>query len=340
MPNPIKNILPLGFPWKTQDPFLFCVHHHDIYPPANDSMGPNVPLNDRPLGNDFQKKDGFRMYHGSKVAGFPAHPHRGFETVTVVESGFIDHSDSMKAAGRFGQGDVQWMTAGSGVQHSEMFPLFNKDDKNELELFQIWLNLPAKDKLVKPHFKMLWHENIPVVKAQDANGNQIEIKVIAGKYHNSKALEPAPNSWAGKADNEVAIWKITLAPNAKWKLPNASAHVNRSLYFFKGKTIKVAGENLDYFKALELNAEYEIEIVNGDETTQLLLLQGKPLNEKVVQYGPFVMNSEQEIQEAYADFQRTQWGGWPWPSAENVHDKEKGRFALHGDGTLEEPSQF
>ena len=337
MPNPIKNMLPLGFPWKTQDPFLFCVHHHDIYPPANDEMGPNVPLNDRPLGNDFQKKDGFRMYHGSKVPGFPGHPHRGFETITVVESGFIDHSDSMKAAGRFGQGDVQWMTAGSGVQHSEMFPLFNKEDKNELELFQIWLNLPAKDKMVKPHFKMLWHENIPVVKEQDSSGNKIEIKVIAGQYQNSRALDPAPNSWSANEHNEVAVWKITLAPNAKWTLPKASTNANRSLYFFKGRTVKVADENLDYFKALELNANYEIEIENGDETSQLLLLQGKPLNEKVVHYGPFVMNSEREIQEAYNDFQRTQWGGWPWPSAENVHDKSKGRFALNGDGKLEEP---
>ncbi|MGB0429215.1 MAG: pirin family protein [Bacteroidia bacterium] len=337
MTSPIKKILPLGFPWQTQDPFLFCVHHHDIYPPANDQMGPNVPLNDRPLGNDFQKKDGFRMYHGTKVPGFPGHPHRGFETVTVVERGFIDHSDSMKAAGRFGEGDVQWMTAGSGVQHSEMFPLFDKENNNELELFQIWLNLPAKSKMVAPHFKMLWHENIPIINEKDSQGNSIDIKVIAGNYNNNTALDPAPNSWAASDYNQVAIWKITLAPNAKWTLPKASDNVNRSLYFFKGNNVSVAGTNLDYFKAIELFADNEVELNNGSETTELLLLQGKPISEKVVQYGPFVMNSEQEIQEAYADFQRTQWGGWPWPSAENVHDKSKGRFALHGNGQLELP---
>lgn len=336
MSNSILAIKPLGFPWQTQDPFLFCVHHEDLYPAGNEKMGPSIPVNDRPLGNDFQKKDGFRMYHGRSVPGFPAHPHRGFETVTVVEEGLIDHSDSMKAAGRFGNGDVQWMTAGSGVQHSEMFPLLKTEEKNPLELFQIWLNLPAKSKMVRPHFKMLWNEEIPVVYEVDPAGKSIQVKVIAGNYKETKALNPAPNSWAADDAHGVAIWKITLAPNAVWTLPKAEKGINRSLYFFKGDKIIVDGTELNYFQALELDVAQDVLVNNGNEPSQLLLLQGKPLNEKVVQYGPFVMNSEQEIQEAYDDFQRTQWGGWPWPKAEHVHAKEKGRFALHGDGTLEE----
>ena len=151
--NPIKNIKPLGFQWDTQDPFLFCVHHEDKFPKGNDVMGPATPIDDRPLGDDFIIKDGWRMYHGRTVPGFPEHPHRGFETITVVREGIVDHADSLGAAGRYGHGDVQWMTAGKGVQHSEMFPLIHKDKENHMELFQIWLNLPKKNKMVDAHLE-------------------------------------------------------------------------------------------------------------------------------------------------------------------------------------------
>nr|WP_290936872.1 pirin family protein [Haliscomenobacter sp.] len=118
----ILRIRPLGFPWETRDPFIFCVYHEDFYPLGNAQMGPAASLSGRNLGQDFTVKDGWRMYHGRTVPGFPSHPHRGFETVTIARKGFVDHSDSLGATARFGNGDVQWMTAGKGVQHSEMFP--------------------------------------------------------------------------------------------------------------------------------------------------------------------------------------------------------------------------
>ena len=121
----ISNSKEMGFQWDTLDPFLFCVHHEDKFPKGNEVMGPATPLNGRHLGDDFIIKDGFRMYHGKNVPGFPGHPHRGFETITVVREGIVDHADSLGAAGRYGDGDVQWMTAGKGVQHSEMFPLIH-----------------------------------------------------------------------------------------------------------------------------------------------------------------------------------------------------------------------
>ena len=160
----IINIKPLGFPWQTLDPFIFCVHHRDAFPKGNDAMGPATELTGRNIGQDFSGKEGWNMYHGKTIPGFPYHPHRGFETVTVVEEGVIDHTDSLGAAGRFSAGDTQWMTAGKGVLHSEMFPLLNTDKGNPLELFQIWLNLPKASKFVQPHFKMLWKEYIPVFK--------------------------------------------------------------------------------------------------------------------------------------------------------------------------------
>lgn len=100
-------------------------------------MGPAASLAGRSIGQDFAPNQPWRMYHGEHVPGFPAHPHRGFETVTIVTKGLVDHSDSLGAAGRFGFGDVQWMTAGKGVQHCEMFPLINQEQDNPLELFQI-----------------------------------------------------------------------------------------------------------------------------------------------------------------------------------------------------------
>ena len=112
--------------------------------------------------------------------GFPQHPHRGFETVTIVRDGYIDHSDSLGATARFGMGDVQWLTAGAGVVHSEMFPLLNRDKPNRLELFQIWLNLPAKNKLADPYFTMLWDNEIPRRRFKDETGHTVEVTVIAG----------------------------------------------------------------------------------------------------------------------------------------------------------------
>ncbi len=159
----VLETLPLGMPWVTADPFLFCVHHDDRYPAGNEKLGPAASLAGRKLGMDFDGKDGWRMYHGEVVPGFPQHPHRGFETVTIVRRGLVDHSDSLGAAARYGRGDVQWLTAGGGIVHSEMFPLVERDAPNPLELFQIWLNLPAKDKLVAPHFTMLWERDIPRV---------------------------------------------------------------------------------------------------------------------------------------------------------------------------------
>ena len=277
------------------------------------------------------------MYHGQRVPGFPAHPHRGFETVTAVTKGFIDHSDSLGAAGRFGNGDVQWMTAGKGVQHSEMFPLLKREEENPLELFQIWLNLPASKKFVDAHFKMLWSESISSVTEKDGNSKETRINVIAGDYRGTPAPKPAPDSWAADPTNEVAIWLIQMDARAKWSVPQASAGTNRTLYFYKGDKIEIAGTTIANYSGIELQSDQAVTVENGDEPAFFLLLQGKPLNEPVVQYGPFVMNNEQQIRDTYMDYQRTQFGGWPWPAAENVHAREKGRFALHADGRLEEP---
>ncbi|MCB0665667.1 MAG: pirin family protein [Saprospiraceae bacterium] len=326
----------LGFPWDTIDPFLFCVHHEDFYPKGNANLGPEISLAGRNLGNDFTVKDGFRMYHGTSVPGFPAHPHRGFETVTIARKGFVDHSDSLGAAGRFGEGDVQWMTAGKGVQHAEMFPLLNRERDNPFEIFQIWLNLPKAKKMAEPHFAMLWADTIPSFEHRDTEGRRTLVNIVAGQIENTTAPDPAPDSWAADPENEVAIWTITMEPGASWTLPLASSATHRRLYFYKGNSLKVANDVLQVYEYAQVRPDAEVNLTNGDEPGHLLMLQGKPINEQVVQYGPFVMNSEQEIQETYQEFRRTQFGGWPWPSNAHVHPRERGRFAKYADGTLVE----
>ena len=336
--NRIIEIKDLGFQWNTNNPFLFCVHHTDAYPRGNGKLGPEASLDGRNLGNDFTLKDGWRMYHGMKIPGFPQHPHRGFETVTIVLEGLVDHSDSMGAAGRYGHGDVQWMTAGAGMQHCEMFPLLNKDKDNPLELFQIWLNLPAKDKFVEPHYKMLWKEDIPKLTSADSAGKSTQVTIVAGSIGDLKAPLPAPDSWAAKAENDVAIWLLKMEAGAKWKIPPASKDVLRSLYFHKGSMIRVSGQEVSSYKAIDLHPDHEVLLENGTDESNMLLLQGRPINERAVQHGPFVMNTEEEIRQAMEDYRRTEFGGWPWPSADPVHDPGKGRFARFADGKEENKS--
>jgi redox-sensitive bicupin YhaK (pirin superfamily) len=338
MNTPIKQIRPLGFPWETADPFLFCVYHDDAYPPGNEAMGPAASLAGRDIGQDFAGKDGWRMYHGDTVPGFPRHPHRGFETVTIVRQGLIDHSDSLGATARFGHGDVQWLTAGRGVEHSEMFPLTRQDAPNPLELFQIWLNLPASNKLSAPYFSMLWADAIPRVRVADDAGRATDVTLIAGALGDRQALAPPPDSWAARVDADLAIWTIRMDAGAKWTLPRAGAQSNRVLYFFSGSTIRVAGETVKPASAIALFADREVPLENGDCEGELLLLQGRPIGEPVAQYGPFVMNTQQEIQQAFADYRRTQFGRWPFGTNAPVHPRTQGRFAKHADGRIEEPA--
>ena len=334
----IKSQRPLGFPWPTQDPFLFCVHHVDHYPAGNAQLGPAASLAGRAIGQDFDPKAQWRMYHGETVPGFPAHPHSGFETVTIVTRGLVDHSDSLGAAGRFGFGDVQWMTAGNGVQHCEMFPLLNGQADNPLELFQIWLNLPKAKKRAAPYFAMLWNNNIPVIDNPDAAGKNTTVKIVAGRYQQHRAPSPAPDSWADDEQHDVAIWTISMEPGARWTLPAATARANRTLFFYGGTKAQIDNQPVSAARAIELSPDREVEIVNGSMPGSFLLLQGVPIGESVVQHGPFVGNSASDIQQIMHDYQRTEFGGWPWPTYEHVHPAAEGRFARYPDGRVEKPT--
>jgi redox-sensitive bicupin YhaK (pirin superfamily) len=331
----VLQTVPLGFQWPTADPFLFCVHHLDRYPAGNAEFGPAASLAGRQLGSDFEPRDGWRMYHGQVVPGFPAHPHRGFETITYVRRGLVDHSDSMGAAARYGRGDVQWMTAGSGIVHSEMFPLLDGEQPNTAELFQIWLNLPAADKMVAPHFSMLWDADIPRHVETDAEGRRVEVTVIAGRLGDATPPSPPPASWASRPDSDVAIWHIVLDAGASWTPPAAaSPATTRTFYVFEGDRLVIDDTTVGAGNGVVVDPTVAVTL-RAATPTEVLMLQAHPLGEPVAQYGPFVMNTRAEIQQALADYQRTQFGGWPWDRDDPVHGPNPDRFARRADGRVE-----
>jgi len=337
MTDPIMQVSPLGSRWQTADPFLFCVHHIDHFPPGNEQLGPAASLAGHDIGRDFEGKDGWRMYHGDVVPGFPQHPHRGFETVTIVRDGYIDHSDSLGATARFGMGDVQWLTAGAGVVHSEMFPLLNAHGPNNLELFQIWLNLPAKDKLVPPYFTMFWDRDIPRRRFTDAQGRNVVVTVIAGALDGESPLPPPPHSWAAKGGADLAIWSIAMEAGATWQVPPAKDDSTaRTLHVFAGSSLRVADRVVPCPAAIRVHANKPVGIEAVDGPVEILLLQGRPIGEPVAQYGPFVMNTRPELEQAFAEYRSTRFGGWPWPADAPVHPRAQGRFARHADGRVED----
>jgi redox-sensitive bicupin YhaK (pirin superfamily) len=331
MTSPIIETVELGFPWTGLDPFIMTVHHVDHYPAGNDHLGPAAALTGRRIGSDFSYQDGWSMYHGDVVPGFPQHPHRGFETVTVVRRGYVDHSDSLGATARYGGGDVQWLTTGSGIQHAEMFPLIRAEDPNPLELFQIWLNLPPESKMVPAHFAMLWSEDIP--RITPAPG--VSVEVMAGQIGDDRAPTPPPDSWAAAKASHLAIWHISLDAGARWELPMAPSTVNRMLHCVEGDDVRISGTGISDGVGAQLRPDVTTVIENHGAPAKFLLLQGQPIGAPVFQMGPFVMNTPEELQQAFDDYRTTGFGGWPWSGRDPVHARSEGRFALHADGKVE-----
>lgn len=181
----------------------------------------------------------------------------------------------------------------------------------------------------------MWHEDIPIHKHEDESGKHSQIKIISGNFANIPGPAPAPDSWAADPSHEVQIWLVHMEPGAKLTLPKSSSGINRTLFYYKGESIEIDGNSISVSHGMDLSADVAVNLVNGGKSSSFLFLQGKPLNEKVVQHGPFVMNSNDEIQAAVGEFQRTQFGGWPWPEYEHTHAKDRGRFAIHADGREE-----
>jgi len=233
--------------------------------------------------------------------GAPDHPHRGFETVTYVLAGEVQHRDSHGNAGRLGPGDVQWMTAGSGIVHSELPSPQFKAAGGRMHGFQIWVNLPAADKMMRPRYQELSAAEIP--RGRSADG-LAEVAVIAGQALGVNAA----------IDTVIPIihqhW--SLEPGACVVQAVPAGH-NALAYVFDG-TAKIAGETLStgQMAVLADGDELHMEVeADSDEVAQVLLLAGQPIGEPVARYGPFVMNTEQELRQAFRDFEAGRMGEIP-----------------------------
>ena len=226
------------------------------------------------------------------IAGFPAHPHRGFETVTYMLDGRMEHKDHLGNTGDLGPGSVQWMTAGRGVIHSEM----PKQTAGRMRGFQLWLNLPAAEKM-----KPAGYRDIPASKIPELVFDGGLVRVIAGSLMlgNEKVSGPV-NGPGSRLSTDPLFWDLRLEPMRLIDLPIPAGH-NAFVYLYDGQA-HVGDQALPHRAAGVLQAGDKVSLASGREGARLLVLAGKPINEPVVQYGPFVMNSREEIEQAMRDY--------------------------------------
>jgi hypothetical protein len=221
------------------------------------------------------------------LAGFPSHPHRGFETVTYMLDGHMQHKDSGGNTGDLGPGDVQWMTAARGLIHSEM----PQQTEGRMRGFQLWLNLPAKEKMKTPAYRDIAARDIPVVRVPGG-----EVKVIAGRY-----AETTGAVHGGSTDPHY--WDVHLEPGASFEARLPAGH-SAFLYAYEGEAaVGEEAKALPHRAAGLLSDGDAVRIRAGAPGARVLALAGKPIREPVVQYGPFVMNTREEIEQAIADYQ-------------------------------------
>ena len=228
-------------------------------------------------------------YGPKQAIGAPSHPHRGFETVTYMLQGSMQHADSAGNSGDLNPGDVQWMTAGRGIIHSELPHPDFYDSGGVMHGFQIWVNLPAKDKMMQPRYQDIPSDNLPVVESVDG---KIWAKVVAGEAMGAKAV----------IDTVIPIQFIHYRMKEDSSLVHKiSTDLNGMIYMFGGQA-EVLGKSVEDGQLILLSEGDEVEISTGDGA-EFLVLAGPDINEPIARYGPFVMNTRQEIHQAVIDFQ-------------------------------------
>ena len=330
--GPVLKVQAINMHWDTEDPFFFVSHHCDEYPKGNAQQAPPLEMiGGRNLGRDYKRIFGFRMYHGKVVPGFPIHAHWGYETITMASKGYIDHFDSLGNEGRFGNGDVQWISAGDLYFHNEMYPLVHDDDTNHNEITQIMINLPLKDKGTQPEVRTMWSEEIPVSSREGYT-----VKVIAGEFEGVCALPHNAVSWATDPDNHVKILRIAIGPNASITLPRTEDGVNRNLYSAEGNGLSIDGENYDAFKRFKLSND-EVNITNGDTEGVLWLLEGRPIDERMSSFGPIILDTDKNVRKALNVLREEELKRWHWGLVDRTQPKGTGRFIRFHDGREEFP---
>lgn len=313
------------------DPWVGRFHHLDLYPAGDGNQCVRVDdLEGHTPGKDISEDLPWKMYFGKRAPGFPMHSHRGFETVTIVLQGVVDHHDSADEHGRYMAGDVQWMTAGEGIRHSEMFPLVYDEAPNTTELFQLWLSLPSWNKLVPCDYKMNWREDIPIL---DVEGGQV--RVITGTYRGTTGPTATEASWASDPRSKMRILLVELERGGRVEIDNISETLNRNLYFYEGDSVIVDGETLHGKRSLKLKGDADFVIEANEGPAKLLLLEAEPIGEPIINDGPMIMNTQEEILQGYRDYWDTHYGEWNWGIPDPMHDKKAGRLTSRGENPRE-----
>jgi len=239
-----------------------------------------------------------RFEPSTEPRGVDWHPHRGFETVSIAYEGEVEHEDSAGNRGRIGPGDVQWMTAGAGILHKEMHGRSLSERGGNFELVQLWVNLPAKSKMTAPGYQTLLAGDIPALKL--AGGGRV--RVIAGEFEGAKG--PA------KTFTPINLWDLRLPAGASVDLRLPEGHTT-ALFALKGKALLNGTQTVGEAELALFERDGEEISVKAETVTTILVLGGKPIEEPVIGYGPFVMNTQQEIRQAIADYQEGRFGSIP-----------------------------
>ncbi|EGY1755878.1 pirin family protein [Salmonella enterica] len=233
---------------------------------------------------------------GNEKRGVGEHPHRGFETVTIVYSGEVEHRDSTGRGGVIGPGDVQWMTAGAGILHEEFHSDAFTRQGGELEMVQLWVNLPMKDKMTTPGYQSINHDVIPTVTLPDDAGT---VRIIAGRYEETKG--PAHTF------SPLNVWDMRLQRNRQLTLSQSEGW-STALVVLKGNITVNGTTPVNEAQLVVLSQQGKTLHLEASSDASVLLLSGEPLNEPIVGYGPFVMNTKQEIAAAVRDFNYGRFG--------------------------------
>ncbi|WP_413587085.1 pirin family protein [Bdellovibrio sp. HCB274] len=228
--------------------------------------------------------------------GVGEHPHRGFETVTIVYSGEVEHRDSSGGGGVIGPGDIQWMTAASGLVHEERHGKEFSKTGGRFEMVQLWVNLPAKDKMSKPRYQGIRNADVPKVDFPDGGGS---LRVIAGEFAGQKG--PA------KTFTPLHLWDVRLNSGHTAELKMPTGHTTM-VFVLSGQVRLASGETIGDAEIAVLSRDEEDFTLQATSDAKILILGGEPINEPVVGYGPFVMNSSAEIQQAFMDFNSGKMG--------------------------------
>lgn len=231
-----------------------------------------------------------------KPRGVEQHPHKGFETVTIVYSGEVEHRDSSGGGGIIGPGDVQWMTAASGLVHEEMHSREFTKRGGILEMVQLWVNLPAKDKNGKPHYQSISNPQIPEIPLPNGAGM---VRVVAGKYGGK--FGPA------KTFTPMNVWDVRLKTGHRVELQVPDGH-NTLLFVLSGNVVLADGQSIGDAGLGLFDRQGDTIALTATKNSKLLLLSGEPIEESVVAHGPFVMNTEAEIRQAFEDFRAGRMG--------------------------------